>query len=162
MEKLLLTAYPIIKQIEWVAAALTGKHPCLKDPGPGSGDHSWTMSVKFKMGNYRQKLRLAGCSEVAVNRKRQRSDNSESRCLKKAKRCEANFLPDNPYGQTESSLQKEKESLKEDMKRKYPNMELIESKMEMTFSLRRKEIVTEEPLVFDVLTQWPALFCLNR
>uniref|UniRef100_A0A1A8MFK2 Si:dkey-88l16.2 n=2 Tax=Nothobranchius TaxID=28779 RepID=A0A1A8MFK2_9TELE len=30
--------------------------------------------------------------------------------------------------------------------------------MELTFSLRRKEIVSEEPLVDDVLKQWPALF----
>uniref|UniRef100_A0AAV2JSZ2 Uncharacterized protein n=1 Tax=Knipowitschia caucasica TaxID=637954 RepID=A0AAV2JSZ2_KNICA len=36
--------------------------------------------------------------------------------------------------------------------------ELTSSKMEMTFSLRRKEIVMEEPLVLDVQRQWPALF----
>ncbi|CAL9688545.1 unnamed protein product [Knipowitschia caucasica] len=37
-------------------------------------------------------------------------------------------------------------------------MAFVESKMEMTFSLRRKEIVMEEPLVLDVQRQWPALF----
>ncbi|CAL9685067.1 unnamed protein product [Knipowitschia caucasica] len=43
------------------------------------------------------------------------------------------------------------------MRKKYPNMAFVESKMEMTFSLRRKEIVMEEPLVLDVQRQWPAL-----
>ncbi|CAL9690294.1 unnamed protein product [Knipowitschia caucasica] len=152
------TAYPSIKQIEFVAAALIAKYPCLKDPGPGSGYNSWTMSIKFKMGNFREKLRSAGCSEVSVNRKRPRSVGSDSRCFKKAKRCEANFLPDNPNGQSDSSLLKEKEALCEEMRKKYPNMAFVESKMEITFSLRRKEIVMEEPLVLDVQRQWPALF----
>uniref|UniRef100_A0AAV2L3K7 BTB domain-containing protein n=2 Tax=Knipowitschia caucasica TaxID=637954 RepID=A0AAV2L3K7_KNICA len=58
----------------------------------------------------------------------------------------------------DSSLLKEKEALCEEMRKKYPNMAFVESKMEMTFSLRRKEIVMEEPLVLDVQRQWPALF----
>ncbi|KAI7812987.1 hypothetical protein IRJ41_013223 [Triplophysa rosa] len=37
-------------------------------------------------------------------------------------------------------------------------MAFVDSKMELTFSLRRKEIVEEEPLVADILKQWPALF----
>nr|XP_054592781.1 sterile alpha motif domain-containing protein 3-like [Nothobranchius furzeri] len=148
-------AYPTKQELESVASALIEKHPCLRDPGPGPGHHSWTMSIIYKMGNYRQKLQSAGCSEVLVNRKRSKHD---SRPLKKAKRCEVNFLPDNPTGQTDSSLQKEKDELKEEMQKKHPNMAAVKSKMELTFSLRRKEIVSEEPLVDDVLKQWPALF----
>ncbi|XP_056625191.1 uncharacterized protein LOC130437716 [Triplophysa dalaica] len=34
--------------------------------------------------------------------------------------------------------------------------------MELTFSLRRKEIVEEEPLVADILKQWPALFLVDQ
>ncbi len=37
-------------------------------------------------------------------------------------------------------------------------MAIVDSKMELTFCLRRKEIVDEEPLVADVLKQWPLLF----
>ncbi len=37
-------------------------------------------------------------------------------------------------------------------------MAIVDSKMELTFSLRRKEIVDEESLVANVLKQWPALF----
>ncbi|XP_052010751.1 uncharacterized protein LOC127663284 [Xyrauchen texanus] len=110
-------AYPNNQELESVATALIEKHPCLRDPGSGTGYHSWTMSIKYKIGNYRQKLRSAGCSEVTVNRKRAKED---SRRLKKAKRCEVNFLPDNPVGQTHYSLQKERDALQEEMKRNIP------------------------------------------
>ncbi|KAJ0044101.1 hypothetical protein NL108_006824 [Boleophthalmus pectinirostris] len=108
------------------------------------------------MGNYRQKLSSAGCSEVLVNRKRQ--NNTDCRRIKKAKRCEVNFLPDNPSGHSDTSLENEKDALKEEMKKKNKKMDLIQMKMELTFSLRRKEIVMEQPLVADILLQWPALF----
>lgn len=75
-------AYPNNQELESVSAALIEKYPCLKDPGSGTGYHSWTMSIKYKVGNYRQKLRLAGCSEVSVN---QKLVDKDSRCLKKAK-----------------------------------------------------------------------------
>uniref|UniRef100_A0A672MK71 Uncharacterized protein n=1 Tax=Sinocyclocheilus grahami TaxID=75366 RepID=A0A672MK71_SINGR len=132
-------AYPNSQELESVSAALIEKYPCLNDPGSGTGYHSRTMNIKYKVGNYRQNLRSVGCSEVAVNQKR------------------INFLPDNPLGQTDSSLQKERDALQEELKKKHLNMAFVDSKMELTFSLRRKEIV-EEPLVADVLRQWPALF----
>ncbi|KAG9260577.1 hypothetical protein AMEX_G26852 [Astyanax mexicanus] len=37
-------------------------------------------------------------------------------------------------------------------------MELIRQKMDLTFSLRRKEIVEVEPMVLEVQERWPALF----
>uniref|UniRef100_A0A9J8BKM6 Uncharacterized protein n=1 Tax=Cyprinus carpio carpio TaxID=630221 RepID=A0A9J8BKM6_CYPCA len=73
-------------------------------------------------------------------------------------RCEINFLPDNPVGETDYSLQKEKDALQEEMKKKHFSMAVVDSRMDLTFSLRRKEIVDEEPLVADVLKHWPALF----
>ncbi|XP_065115909.1 uncharacterized protein [Paramisgurnus dabryanus] len=148
-------AYPNNQELESVSAALVQKHPCLKDRGSGTGYHSWTMSIKYKVGNYRQKLRSVGCSEVAVNQRRASED---SRRLKKAKRCEINFLPDIPIGETEYSLQKERDALQEELKKKHLNMAFVDSKMELTFPLRRKEIVDKEPLVADVLREWPALF----
>jgi len=74
------------------------------------------------------------------------------------KRCEVNFLPDNPVGQTNDSLESERNALQEETKKRHPNNALIDSKMEVTFSLRRKEIVDEEPLVADVMERWPGLF----
>lgn len=63
-------AYPNNQELEFVSAALIEKYPCLKDPGSGTGYYSWTMSIKYKVGNYHQKLRSAGCTEVTVNQKK--------------------------------------------------------------------------------------------
>ncbi|KAK3540957.1 hypothetical protein QTP86_007366 [Hemibagrus guttatus] len=57
------------------AEALVAKHPCLKELGSKTGWNGWKNSIKFKMGNYRGKMRRAGCQEVTVNAgKRSRSN----------------------------------------------------------------------------------------
>lgn len=66
-----VTAYPDRKEIDSVAMALVNKHPCLREPGSGNGWNGWRMSIAFKIGNYRQKLRNAGCEEVKVNERRE-------------------------------------------------------------------------------------------
>ncbi|XP_062375725.1 uncharacterized protein LOC134063970 [Sardina pilchardus] len=148
--------YQTRKELEVVAAGLVNKHPCLKDPSMGTCYDSWTTRLYYKVGNYRHKLGAAGCSEVRVNQKRT-GDDSRNR-LKKARRCEVNFLPDIPTGQTDVTLQNEKAALQEEMTKKYPNHAVVHSKMEQTFALRRKEIVDEEPPVAEIMRQWPALF----
>ncbi|KAJ8389530.1 hypothetical protein AAFF_G00119200 [Aldrovandia affinis] len=69
-----LKAYPESHEIEAVASKLVRTHPCLMEPGTGTGYHGWTISIKFKLGNYRSKLHRAGCNEVSVNRKRREKD----------------------------------------------------------------------------------------
>ncbi|KAJ8393279.1 hypothetical protein AAFF_G00061800 [Aldrovandia affinis] len=59
-------AYPKSEEYNSVAKTLTDKHPCLKEPG-SSGWHGWKFRLKFKMGNFRQKLHIAGCSELTIN-----------------------------------------------------------------------------------------------
>ncbi|KAK7160655.1 hypothetical protein R3I93_008346 [Phoxinus phoxinus] len=44
------------------------------------------------------------------------------------------------------------------MKKKNKDMEFIKQKMDITFSLRRMEIVEMEPMVSEVLERWPGLF----
>ncbi len=61
-------------EFDSVAAELVNKHPCLKEPGGGTGYAGWTTSIKYKMGNYRSKLRQAGCNEVGVNRRSRREE----------------------------------------------------------------------------------------
>lgn len=148
-------AYPKNPEIESVAAALIEKHPCLKDPGIGTGYHGWAMSIKYKLGNYRQKLRMAGCSEVTINQKRAEE---HKKGIKKAKKCEVNFLPDNPAGETAESLERARQALEEETLKRLPNKAFVDSKMEVTFAVRRKEIVDEEPLVADIMKRWPGLF----
>lgn len=149
-------AYPNTKEIESVALAITSKYPCLKDPGPGTGYDGWTVSIKYKLGNYRSKLRSAGCSEVMINQKKDGAKTKHP--LKQARRSEVNFLPDNPTGHTIDILEAEQKGLQEEMKQRHCNTTFINSKMEIKFSLQRKEIVEEQPLVGEVMKRWPGLF----
>jgi len=152
-------AYPDAYEIQSVASALVQKHPCLTEPGKRTGWDGWVMSIKFKLGNYRAKLRVAGCSEVSVNHKRGRGEDTEERHrMKKSKRAEVHFLPDHPEGQTDESLEEERLAMFEETKKKRMDSTLIRQKMEATFSLRRKEVVEVEPLVEEIRERWPALF----
>lgn len=51
------TAYPTGVQILAVVEALVKKYPCLKEPGSVNGLYRWQQRIKYKMGNYRTKLR---------------------------------------------------------------------------------------------------------
>ena len=56
-------AYPSSAEFDAVAEALLKKHPCIKEQGSVSGFYGWKISLKYKMANYRTKLRNNGCSE---------------------------------------------------------------------------------------------------
>ncbi|KAJ8349705.1 hypothetical protein SKAU_G00248350 [Synaphobranchus kaupii] len=116
--------------------------------------------MKYKLGNYRSKLRQAGCIEVSINRKRRNDgDDGASPSLKRANRGEINHVPDHPDNHTDDSLEEERLALVEEFKKRNKNVALIKQQMELTFSLRRKEIVDLEPMVSEVRERWPALFC---
>ena len=61
------TPYPSGLQISEVAEALTQKDPCLKEPGSFNGSYGWVQCLKYKINNFRSKLRGLGCPEVEVN-----------------------------------------------------------------------------------------------
>lgn len=61
------TGYPTSAQLDDVAEALIIKHPCLKEQGSVTGYYGWKISLKFKMGNYRTKLRNLGCPGMSIN-----------------------------------------------------------------------------------------------
>uniref|UniRef100_A0A672MLD1 PB1 domain-containing protein n=1 Tax=Sinocyclocheilus grahami TaxID=75366 RepID=A0A672MLD1_SINGR len=132
-------AYPGNEEIDGVAVALIEKHPCLKEPSSTSGWYGWKISLKFKMGNYRQKLRDAGCQELKVNSEKRGLGETRGKRnkVKKPRRCETNFLPDLPQGKDRESLEEERDS---------------------TYSLRRQEVIEEEPPVSQMKVQRPALF----
>ncbi|KAL6480784.1 hypothetical protein MHYP_G00118170 [Metynnis hypsauchen] len=48
--------------------------------------------------------------------------------------------------------------MEEEVKKKDMSLSVLNSKMEVTFSLRRKEIVADQPLVSTVKQRWPGLF----
>ncbi|XP_024133663.1 uncharacterized protein LOC112149902 [Oryzias melastigma] len=107
------------------------------------------------MGNFRQKMRAAGCSEVKINA---RNAGPPVKKLKRAKKSEVNFLPDFPEGKDELDLEKERCAMIIEMSKRKVDWKLIDELMNITFSLRRKEIVHDEPLVARVQERWPALF----
>nr|XP_055030313.1 uncharacterized protein LOC129419248 isoform X2 [Misgurnus anguillicaudatus]XP_055030314.1 uncharacterized protein LOC129419248 isoform X2 [Misgurnus anguillicaudatus] len=153
------TAYPSSLQISEVAEALTQKHPCFKEPGSFNGSYGWAQRLKYKMNNFRSKLRGLGCPEVKVNslKRKQTHDHYPAKNLKKPKKAEVNYLPPHAQGETTASLEKEREELlSEIMKR--DNSRVVAQKMAKTFSLRREEIVKEVPAISDCMKRWPALF----
>lgn len=152
------TPYPQHDDFDNVAQSLINKHPCLKEPGSEKGWYCWKYSLKFKMGNYRSKLRAAGCAELQVNRHSASSDLGTKRNLKKANKAETNFLPDLPQDKGPAILEKERESMMVEMKKRKVDWNKMCMMMANTFSVRRKEIVENEPLVKEVKAKWPGLF----
>ncbi|XP_061604242.1 uncharacterized protein LOC133465436 [Phyllopteryx taeniolatus] len=153
-----IKSYPEKDELESVVSALVLKYPCLKEPGSFTGYEGWKASIKRKLGNYRSKLRQAGCNEVHVNRKRKGVD--EEGCLftlKKPKRGEVNHVPDFPQHHDDSTLEQERVALVGEMN-KQKNMTVIQQKMALTFSLRRRKVVECQPMVSEVQERWPALF----
>ncbi|KAJ8352112.1 hypothetical protein SKAU_G00235880 [Synaphobranchus kaupii] len=150
-------AYPCDEEFSDVATALIQRHPCLTEPGSFNGCTGWKNSLKFKMGNYRSKLRRAGCTDVAVNDGKTK-DQTPQRSVKRPKRFEINFLPNFPDGEDETSMECKRKDLVEEMKKRRPTAALISKNMDSTFALRRKEFVNLEPPVKDTIERWPALF----
>ena len=100
------TAYPSSLQISEVAEVLTQKHPCLKEPGSFNGSYGWAQRLKYKMNNFRSKLRGLGCPEVNVNsvKRKQPHDQYQAKNLKKPKKAEVNYLPPHAQGESTASL----------------------------------------------------------
>ncbi|XP_035992475.1 uncharacterized protein LOC118563005 [Fundulus heteroclitus] len=152
-------AYPSKDELLSVASGLLVKYPCLKETDSVTGYDGWLKSLHYKMGNFRAKLRRAGCNEVMVNTKRRGEDGVAAPfILKRAKRGEVNHVPEYPDNHDGTTLEEERLALIEEMKKRKRNMGLIRQKMELTFSHRRREIVEVQPMVSEVQERWPALF----
>lgn len=156
------TAYPTEEQCREVAAALISKHPCLKEAGSPTGYCGWKNSIKFKMGNFRTKMRRSGMADVTVNGNKRNRDfpEGEPSCsnIKRAKRSETNFLPNFPDGENVDTLESVRKRLETEAKRRLPDSADVKKMMDQTFSLRRKEIVEEQPPVKRMIERWPVLF----
>lgn len=152
-------AYPTDEDFAEVATALISKHPCLREQGSSTGCGGWKNSLKFKMGNFRSKLCKAGCLDVTINGGRKGKYSPEGhppkQNIKKPQRDETNYLPNFPLGKDKISLEKDRELLVEEMRKRAPNKT---HKMDQTFPLRRKAIVETEPPIKTMLERWPVLF----
>lgn len=157
-----MKAYPTNAEFEAVASALVRVHPCLKEQGSASGWSGWKNSLKFKMGNYRTKMRQRGHRDVTVNSgkygKHSPCGDPPNKRIKKPRRGEVNYLPDYPDGQDDSSLEDARQLMVDEMKKKTPNGALIKQKMDLTFALQRNEVVKNQPAIIKICQRWPALF----
>ncbi|XP_049433395.1 uncharacterized protein LOC125889421 [Epinephelus fuscoguttatus] len=111
------TAYLQNHQID-VAGALTQKFPCLRDLS-ATGYYSWMISLKYKMANYRTKMRDIGCPEMTVNALKNKSRDEcfhSAKNVKKAKKAEVNYCPSHPTGETDDSLENLRVELLTDVK----------------------------------------------
>ncbi|XDV18799.1 hypothetical protein PO909_006015 [Leuciscus waleckii] len=150
--------YPSDAEYDQVAAALVQKHPCLKERGSVTGYSGWKASLKYKLGNYRTKLRNLGCTEVAVNSVKHKPGGISSPAynVKKPRKAEVNYCPPHPQGETEETLEAVRKILLNEVKKKN-NEKNVRMLMDKSFSIRRHEVI-KEPLIADFKTRWPALF----
>lgn len=151
-----ITAYPERQHYENVAKATVEKHPCLRDPGSEKGWFSWFHSLKFKLGNYRQKLSAAGCPAVVVNKRK--AGGSKGKRVNKSKKGEVNYCPDPPEGHSLHNMEEKRKIMEIEMLKRAPDHHLLENLMVATFSQRRQEIIGDQPHITELISRWPALF----
>lgn len=70
-------AYSTNDDYTWVATGLVNTHPCLWDSGSSTGKVGWKNSLKFKMANFRSKMRNMGYPDVTINGGRKGMKNPE-------------------------------------------------------------------------------------
>lgn len=151
--------YPTDNDLNDVAEALVKKHPCLREHGSFNGCYGWKISLKYKMANFRTKLRGLGCAEVMINSQKNKAQDKSLAALnvKKPRRAEVNYCPQHPKGETTDSLEKERIELLSEIKKRN-NDHIVTVKMQKTFSYRRQEVIQGQPLIADFQSRWPALF----
>ncbi|KAL6481996.1 hypothetical protein MHYP_G00100760 [Metynnis hypsauchen] len=152
------TAYPTGLQIGEVAEALMKKHPCLTEPGSRNGWLGWMYSLKYKMGNYRSKLRSFGFPEVTCNslKNKHPDDRSPAKNIKKARKGEVVFLPHYPVGDSKEQQELDRCQLIAESKKKESTA--IKDLMYRTFAHRRHDVVSLQMSIKDLKDRWPALF----
>ncbi|TDH06222.1 hypothetical protein EPR50_G00131490 [Perca flavescens] len=153
------TAYPNDPQRAAVAQSLIEKHPCLREPGSHNGCYGWQQSLKYKCGNYRNKLKAHGNPELLINtlKHKQDGDRKPAKNIKKPRKSEVNYLPPHPAGETEDSLESMRLELIAANKTK-GNGQMINDMMSRTYSCRRREVVGQSMQVAEFKERWPALF----
>ncbi|XP_051799556.1 uncharacterized protein LOC127532274 [Acanthochromis polyacanthus] len=156
------TAYPQNHHMDNVAEALVKKFPCLRDTS-ATGYYGWIISLKYKMANYRTKMRNIGCPEVTVNALKNKSSDEclPAKNVKKARKAEVNYCPSHPAGETEESLETVRVELLNDVRQRNSRSNVRE-KMSRTFSYRRKEVVQGNPDAGEFKLKWPALFQIDE
>lgn len=70
------------------------KYSCLKEQGSVTGFYGWKISLKYKMTNYRTRLRNIGCPELSINAVKEKQGAMGQSPNQKPKKAEVKFCPD--------------------------------------------------------------------
>lgn len=156
------TPYPTGLQIGEVAEALVKKHPCLTELGSRNGWTGWMYSLKYKMGNYRSKLRNLGFPEVACNslKNKRTDDKTPASNIKKARKGEVVFLPRYPTGVSQEQQELDRNQLIAESKKK--DSTAIKDLMCKTFAHRRHDVVSLQMSISEIKDRWPTLFDVSQ
>jgi len=105
-----------------------------------TGYGGWKTSLKYKLANYRTKLRQLGYPEVTVNAL---THKPESKCspaydLKKPEKAEVNYCPTYSAGETAETLEEIRVALLSEVKKRNNEHKLV-AMMDKTFPLRRQK-----------------------
>ena len=113
-------AYPTDSDLNDVAEALVKKHPCLREQGSFNGCSWWKISLKYKMANFRTRLRGLGCYEVTINSLKNKARDKCQAALnvKKLRRAEVNYCPQHQKGETTDTLENERIALLSEIKKR--------------------------------------------
>lgn len=153
--------YPHDKEVGMAAEALITAHPCLREHGSKSGWYGWKVALKFKIGNYQNKLATSGCVEVSISAGKRSQTNPENDSphsnIKRARRAEVNYLPNFPRGENQATLEEMRVQIIQETEKTERDQILIEKLMHTTFALHRQHIVEGSPQVWEFLENWPAL-----
>ena len=69
-----------------------------------------------------------------------------------------NYLPDMPLSEDAGSIEKHIQLMKEEKKKKYPDIKRVDTAMQMTLSSRQRMIVEENATVVEIQEIYPWLF----
>lgn len=112
-------------------------------------------SLKYKLANYIRKLKRLGCPEVEIN-SFNKEKTSPASGVKKRRKAEVNYCPSYPSGESAETLEKIRETLVLEAKKKN-NEDTVAAMMTKTFAHRRQEIIRDAPMIAVFKTRWPAL-----
>ncbi len=116
---------------------------------------SWYSQIYEKFRNERK---TAQDPEVLEKkRKLDKSEQSSKRVAKSLRRGGINWEPPFPEGEDETSMKHHQDFIKNEWKKRTPDMAKIKQRMVVTFPHRRRLINAKEPLP-NIKVEYPALF----
>lgn len=94
-------------------------------------------------------MRQLGRTDVTINGGKIGKKNADGepshKNIKKARKGEVNYLPEFPEGMDVAGLEVVREAMANEMQKRIPNDSLIRKNMDITFALRRRDVVKDEP-----------------